>query len=66
MRKGHFTDGGHFLVLAGIEGGKLRVHDPNNLENSRKLWNFQTICEEIKAAWAYGGEGIESMTRISE
>ena len=66
VRKGHFTDGGHFLVLAGIEDGKVCVHDPNNLENSRKLWSFQTICEEIKAAWAYGGEGTESMTLISE
>lgn len=51
--KGHFTEAGHFILLAGIEDGKIRVHDPNSLTNSEILWDFEVFQDEIKAGWGY-------------
>lgn len=54
--KGHFTEAGHFILLAGIEDGKIRVHDPNSLTNSETLWDFEIFQDEIKAGWGYRKE----------
>ena len=51
--KGHFTKSGHFIVLAGIENGTILVHDPNNVSNSMKKWNYNKFKNEIKSAWVY-------------
>ena len=37
MRRGDFTEKGHFIVLVDVEEGKIRVNDPNSRENSEKL-----------------------------
>ena len=56
VSKGYFTDEGHFIVIAGIKDGKLIIHDPNSIEKSKKLWEFDKIKNQIKAAWSYSLE----------
>ncbi len=53
MRPGHFTTGGHFIALVGVEGDKLVVNDPNSRMRSQVLWSFETIQREAKSAWVY-------------
>lgn len=56
VSKGYFTDEGHFIVIAGIKDGKLIIHDPNSIEKSKKLWEFDKIKNQIKASWSYSLE----------
>ncbi len=54
MGKGHFTKGGHFIVLRGITAeGKILVADCNSRENTMTEWDFETIQSEAK--WASDG-----------
>ncbi len=53
MRSGNFTSQGHFIVIAGMEGDKFRVHDPNSIERSRQLWDYDTLQYQISAIWAF-------------
>lgn len=47
MGKGHFTNGGHFIVLRGItESGKILVHDFASVNRSNKEWNLSIIMNE--------------------
>ena len=53
MRPGDFTTTGHFIVLAGVEDGQIRVNDPNSLKRSEKLWDYETLEYQINNLWAY-------------
>lgn len=53
MGPGDFTDTGHFIVLTGYEDGKLVVNDPNSPKNSKQLWSFDQIQDQIQNLWAY-------------
>lgn len=53
MGPGDFTETGHFIVFTGIEGGKIKVNDPNSIERSEKLWSFTDIKYQIKNMWVY-------------
>lgn len=54
MGKGHFTKGGHFIVLRGMTAeGKILVADCNSRENTMTEWDFETIQSEAK--WASDG-----------
>lgn len=53
MKPGDFTYTGHFIVLAGLEEGKVIVKDPNSKINSRKRWDMEMLLPQIKAAWSY-------------
>lgn len=55
MGPGHFTQGGHFIVLRGItlDGGIL-VADPNSLERSLTVWDPQLILDELSASTING------------
>lgn len=47
MGKGHFTKGGHFIVLRGITAdGKVLVHDSASVERSSKEWDLSIIMNE--------------------
>jgi len=49
---GHFTTTGHFIVLTGIEGGKIKINDPNSKPKSDKLWDFTSvIVSESRQFW---------------
>lgn len=52
MGPGDFTKKGHFIVMTGIENGKIKINDPNSIENSNKLWNFDDISSQINNLWA--------------
>lgn len=53
MRPGDFTTTGHFIVLVGVEDGKLKVNDPFSRERSSRLWEFDEIQYQIKNLWAF-------------
>ncbi len=36
VRPGDFTTAGHFIVLASVENGKIRVNDPNSKKNRKR------------------------------
>lgn len=51
MGPGDFTTEGHFIELYQAEAGGFRVHDPNSLERSRKLWPYSEISGQIRNLW---------------
>ncbi len=53
VRPGDFTTTGHFIVLVGVEDGKIRVNDSNSRERSQKLWDYQTLERQIDNLWAF-------------
>ncbi len=53
MRKGDFTDSGHFIVIAGYDREGLRINDPNSRERSEKHWEFDKIKYQIRNLWAF-------------
>ena len=55
MTKGHFTKGGHFIVLRGEQDGKILVADPASYNRSQKLWNLSIILDEASDHAGAGG-----------
>lgn len=51
VSKGHFTQGGHFILLRGatLKGGIL-VADPSSRERSLMVWDAQLILDELSAS----------------
>lgn len=48
MTKGHFTSGGHFIVLRGLTlEGEVLVADPASLERSLVPWDPAVIIDEL-------------------
>ncbi len=56
MRPGDFTTTGHFIVLTGVEDGKIKVNDPNSRKRSETLWDYDTLEYQINNLWAFQGE----------
>jgi len=56
MGPGHFTNGGHFIVLRGVtlEGGIL-IADPASPERSLTVWDLDLILAELSAKRSNGG-----------
>lgn len=53
MKPGDFTTTGHFIVLTGIEDGRIRVNDPNSRIRSEKLWDYNTLEHQISNLWEF-------------
>lgn len=51
MGPGAFTESGHYIVLTGLEDGKFRVNDPNSYANSRRIWSYEEIEDQIRNIW---------------
>lgn len=51
MGPGDFTTTGHFIVMTGIQDGKLVINDPNSHKNSETLWDYQQIKDQIRNLW---------------
>ena len=56
MSRGHFTRGGHFIVLRGITSqGKILVADCASYERSQKEWDINIFLNECNKGAASGG-----------
>lgn len=56
MSQGHFTRGGHFIVLRGITSqGKILVADCASYERSQKEWDINIFLNECNKSAAAGG-----------
>nr|WP_298061437.1 C39 family peptidase [uncultured Blautia sp.] len=55
MAKGHFTKSGHFIVLRGVEDGKIKVADPGSYNRSGQLWDLSIILNEASRRAGAGG-----------
>jgi len=55
MLKSHFTTGGHFIVLRGVQDGKILVADPASYSRSQKVWDFSIILNEASHRADAGG-----------
>ena len=56
MSEGHFTRGGHFIVLRGVTGeGKILVADPASYGRSEQEWDLSIIMDEANKAAGSGG-----------
>lgn len=53
MGPGDFTTEGHFIVMTGVQNGKIIINDPNSRERSEKLWDYEQIKNQIKNLWAF-------------
>lgn len=53
MRSGDFTTTGHFIVLTGIEDGKIKVNDPNSKVRSSILWDYDRLAPQIRNLWTF-------------
>ncbi len=48
MTRGHFTNGGHFIVLRGVTmDGQVLVGDPNGRDRSLIAWDPQLLLDEL-------------------
>ena len=55
MGPGHFTKGGHFIVLRGVTlSGKILGADPNSQERSLMEWEPELILEELSRSTSDG------------
>lgn len=50
---GDFTTDGHFIVVTGLQDGKLIVNDPYSKLRSERLWTAEEIALQSKAVFAY-------------
>ena len=55
MTKGHFTSSGHFIVLRGVQDGKILVADPASYSRSQKAWDLSIILNEASRRAGAGG-----------
>lgn len=56
MGPGHFTNGGHFIVLRGVTlDGSVLVADPASSDRSLTTWDLDLILEELSAGRSNGG-----------
>lgn len=56
MGEGHFTGGGHFILLCQIDqADDVTVADPKSRENTGILWDLEAILSEAKVSPTTGG-----------
>ena len=53
MGPGDFTTAGHFIVMTGLENDLIKINDPNSYANSQKLWDYDSIGDQITALWVF-------------
>lgn len=55
MGPGHFTKGGHFILIRGVTlSGSVLVADPNSSERSLAAWDPQLILDELSTSTSDG------------
>ena len=53
MGPGDFTSAGHFIVMTGLENDLIRINDSNSYANSRTLWEYDSIGDQITCLWVF-------------
>ena len=48
-----FSPNGHYVLLAGQENGRIRVHDPNSPTNTEKLWEAEDFLTDVSNIWIF-------------
>ena len=48
-----FSPNGHYVLLAGQENGRIRVHDPNSPTNTEKLWEAEDFLADVSNIWIF-------------
>ncbi|MBP3736301.1 MAG: C39 family peptidase [Lachnospiraceae bacterium] len=61
MGPGVFTAQGHFVVIEGLEDGKLIIHDPNNMVNSSRRYTYAEIRSDIIGAFTFWKPSAEEL-----
>ncbi len=54
LGEGDFTSTGHYIVLTGVEAEGYKVNDPNSRVNSRDLWTYDRLEDQIRNIWSIG------------
>lgn len=66
MTKGHFTKGGHFILLRGTTlGGEILVADPASRDRSLIPWDLSLILDELSPS-RHNGAPLWLLSRPSE
>ena len=66
MGKGHFTSGGHFIVLRGLTSdGKILVYDPVSIKRSNQAWDFSIIMNESSTNGGKKGSPFWIFSKLS-
>ena len=56
MGPGHFTTGGHFIIIANYwANDQVTVADPANVDNCFLSWDISLILQELHSAHDFGG-----------
>lgn len=56
MRKGHFTQQGHFIIITNYTpNGSFRIADSNNYDNTKNSWDPSIIVRELNNHASNGG-----------
>lgn len=56
MGPGHFTNGGHFIILRGVtQDGSILVADPASQERSLTTWELDLLLDELSTRRHNGG-----------
>lgn len=53
MGPGDFTTEGHFIVIKGYTDSGFLINDPFSLERTNKIWDYNTIENQITSMWAF-------------
>lgn len=57
MAPGHFTSGGHYIVLRSLtEDGKVVVADPASEKRTNQTWDLNIFLNEGKGMWAFDSD----------
>ena len=60
---GHFTSGGHYIVLRGLtDDGRVIVADPNSETRSNQVWDINVFLNEGRQMWAFDSDRTIDMT----
>lgn len=58
---GHFTSGGHFIVIYDYDEEGFKVNDPRCIYRSRQSYPYKDIRKEIKNIWTVGVGLVETV-----
>lgn len=57
MAPGHFTSGGHYIVLRGLTNdGRVIVADPASESRTNQTWDISVFLNEGKGMWAFDSD----------